>query len=60
MMQNNITDVVVEEYKTYVSNVLRNSFDFSTWFQHQYGEVPSVDVDSTLQFKVLQDEKSNK
>lgn len=60
MSQNNITENVVEEYKSYISNVLRNSFDFNTWFQHQYGKVPTGDVDPSLHFKVLPDENSHK
>lgn len=32
---------MIEEYKKYIeNNVLKNSFDFSTWCQHQYGNAP--------------------
>lgn len=56
----NTSDIVLEEYKSYVSNVLRSSFDYSTWYQHQYGKIPTRNVDASLTFKVLQDKKSHK
>lgn len=44
---------IVNEYKTYVNHLLKNGFDFSTWYQHQYGKEPrGIDVKTFINFDI--------
>lgn len=46
---------IINEYKKYIeNNVLNNSFDFSTWCHHQFGEAPSeFSIETKLDFDMV-------
>ena len=46
---------VIEEYKKYIeTKILRNSFDFDTWCQHQFGvALKNISVKPTINFSLV-------
>lgn len=62
MMNNeNIFDMV-KEYKDYIElKLMNNSFDFTTWCEHQYGKSPDdLIVVPVLSFDVAAGKKDHK
>jgi hypothetical protein len=50
----------IKEYESYVQSILRSSFDYSTWHEHQYGIKPEIKVETSFQINVLSDKGSAK